>query len=209
MTALDRDRKDDPANQEPSTWVTLREASVKSAVSVATLRRWYRADKIRSRLDDGENGRRRLVVLEEVLARAKRSTGEEVVASPPSSDATLAPPDRILVPVDAWEKALSQLGDLHQADSRLAEALERAAKAETERDFLRERLRELQRRLEHLQALVQEGELNRISQADEGPAMGEDRIPDSHVEDVKIEWRNESSEKEPDRGFRWSWKGRS
>jgi hypothetical protein len=209
MTALDRERNDVTADQEPSTWVTLREASAQAGVSVADLRKWYRSDKIRSRLDTGEHGSRRLVILEEVLARAKRPTGEGMVPSPSSSDATPAPPGTIPVPIDAWEKALAQLGDLHQADKELAEARERAVKAETEGYFLRERLREMQRRLERLQALVQDVESSGISQPDEGSATGEDRIPESHVEDVEIEWRNESSDKEPDRGFRWPWSGRS
>ena len=38
---------------------------------------------------------------------------------------------------------LDQLGNLHQAGQELAEARERAAKAETEATFLRERLAEL------------------------------------------------------------------
>lgn len=58
-----------------------------------------------------------------------------------------APPDpptgTMLVPVDAWNKMLLQLGNLHQAGRELAEARERAAKAETEATFLRERLKEL------------------------------------------------------------------
>lgn len=207
--AMERDPKGDAAGREPTTWVTLREASVQSGVSISALRKWYRADKIRSRLDAGPNGRRRLVDLEEVLARTQRPTGEEIVPSPSSSDAMVVPPGTLLVPSDAWEKTLVQLGDLHQADRELAEARERAAKAETERDFLRERLRELQRRIEHLQALVQNVESNRITQTDEGSAMSGDRINESHVEDVEIEWRKESSEKAPDRGFRWSWRGRS
>jgi len=47
------------------------------------------------------------------------------------------------VPIDAWNKMLNQLGNLHEAGQQLAEARERAAKAETEAKFLRERLAEL------------------------------------------------------------------
>ena len=49
----------------------------------------------------------------------------------------------MLVPVDAWNKMLNQLGNLHEAGQQLAEARERAAKAETESVFLRERLSEM------------------------------------------------------------------
>lgn len=48
----------------------------------------------------------------------------------------------MLVPIDAWDKMLMQLGNLHQAGQELAEARERAAKAETEVRFLKERLAE-------------------------------------------------------------------
>ncbi len=49
----------------------------------------------------------------------------------------------MLVPIDAWNKMLNQLGNLHEAGQQLAEARERAAKAETEAVFLRERLAEM------------------------------------------------------------------
>ncbi len=49
----------------------------------------------------------------------------------------------MLVPVDAWNKMLNQLGNLHEAGQQLAEARERAGKAETEAKFLRERLAQM------------------------------------------------------------------
>jgi len=55
----------------------------------------------------------------------------------------VAPEGTVLVPIAAWDKMLMQLGNLHEAGQQLAEAKERAAKAETEAKFLRERLREL------------------------------------------------------------------
>ena len=51
--------------------------------------------------------------------------------------------DTMIVPIDAWNKMLNQLGNLHEAGQQLAAATERAAKAETEAAFLRERLAEL------------------------------------------------------------------
>lgn len=59
--------------------------------------------------------------------------------------------EAVLVPVDEWARILSQLGNLHQAGRELAEARERAAKAETESTFLRERLREMRGRVEDLE----------------------------------------------------------
>jgi hypothetical protein len=53
----------------------------------------------------------------------------------------------MLVPIDAWDKMLLQLGNLHEAGQQLAEARERAAKAETEAQFLKERLTELRTEL--------------------------------------------------------------
>ena len=49
----------------------------------------------------------------------------------------------MLVPIDAWNKMLEQLGNLHEAGQQLADARERAAKAETEATFLRARLAEI------------------------------------------------------------------
>ena len=49
--------------------------------------------------------------------------------------------ENMLVPVSAWKKVLGQLGNLHEADKLMAEARERAAKAEAESEFLREKLK--------------------------------------------------------------------
>jgi hypothetical protein len=62
----------------------------------------------------------------------------EPVAVEPDS-----PPGTMVVPIEAWDKMLLQLGNLHEAGQQLAEARERAGKAETEARFLRERLAEL------------------------------------------------------------------
>jgi hypothetical protein len=66
---------------------------------------------------------------------------------PATRDAEI-PEGTMLVPLDAWNKMLNQLGNLHEAGQQLAEARERAAKAETEVQFLRERLTELRTRTE-------------------------------------------------------------
>jgi hypothetical protein len=60
--------------------------------------------------------------------------------------------NQVLVPIDAWQRMMEQLGNLHQAGQQLADARERAAKAETETTFLRERLAELRAENERLRA---------------------------------------------------------
>jgi hypothetical protein len=56
----------------------------------------------------------------------------------------------MLVPRDAWDKLMDQLGNLHEAGQMLADARERAAKAETEATFLRERLGEMRQERDRL-----------------------------------------------------------
>lgn len=67
-----------------------------------------------------------------------------------SSQSAPPPPKRsegVLVPLDQWTSLLNQLGNLHQAGQQLAEARERAAKAETEAKFFSERLKEMREEL--------------------------------------------------------------
>ena len=66
--------------------------------------------------------------------------------SPPPDEPDV-PAGTMLVPIDAWDKMLPQLGNLHEAGQQLAEARERAGKAETEAKFLRERLSEMRTEL--------------------------------------------------------------
>ena len=56
----------------------------------------------------------------------------------------------LLVPLDAWNTVLNQLGNLHEASQQMAEARERAAKAESEADFLREKLKNTRQQLEEV-----------------------------------------------------------
>jgi len=140
----------------PTGWLTLREASEATGIPASTLRNWARKGKIPSRLEETPSGPRRMVTRHGVEARA-RELGHEVratedpvprpdvvaaAASPPPPNQTSPPPGTMLVPIDAWDKMLLQLGNLHQAGQQLAEARERAARAETEAAFLRERLAE-------------------------------------------------------------------
>ena len=58
--------------------------------------------------------------------------------------------DRLMMPISAWEAVLGQLGNIHEASQEMAEARERAAKAEAENDFLRERIINLKEDIEIL-----------------------------------------------------------
>ena len=58
--------------------------------------------------------------------------------------------DSLLVPLDAWNTVLNQLGNLHEASQQMAEARERAAKAEAEAEFLREKLKNTREQLDQI-----------------------------------------------------------
>lgn len=140
-----------PAAAPPS-WVTLREAAEATGLKASTIRGWARRGKVPTRLWDGPQGPRRMVGAAETLARARGRQETPAPPSPPPQPPALpaaasggepVPPGSMLVPIDAWEKMLQQLGNLHEAGRQLAEARERAAKAETEARFLRERLTEM------------------------------------------------------------------
>jgi len=107
-------------------------------------------------------GGRWMVTPASVAAR-KRRTGrgaQRVTGPTPDGNA-------MLVPRDAWDRLLAQLGHLHEAGQQLAEARERAAKAETEASFLRERLAELRQERDGLQ--------QRLDDAGTGTAASSER----------------------------------
>jgi len=72
------------------------------------------------------------------------ATVPEPMAEPDPAGA--ATPGMELVPVDLYRLMLDQLGNLHEAGRDLAEARERAARAETEAQFLRTQLQDLRER---------------------------------------------------------------
>lgn len=153
-------------HQEPvpshGDWLTLREANELTGVPVATLRKWARRESVPSYLEETAAGQLRMVSLQGIYRRAEElgrevergsqvidlTRGEEVgsVTKPEVAEGTM------LVPLDAWNKMLNQLGNLHEAGQQLAEARERAAKAETEATFLRERLAEMRAELARARA---------------------------------------------------------
>lgn len=144
-------------------WRTLREAHLATGIPIDTLRKWVRRGAVSSFLDLRDGDPRRMVDMDAVYARA-RELGRPIRAlpdlgAPLEPEATVAgpadapqelvraatPPGTMIVPIAAWDKMLMQLGNLHEAGQQLAEARERAARAETESVFLRERLGELRR----------------------------------------------------------------
>jgi hypothetical protein len=141
----------------PTRWVTLHEAEEVTGVPASTVRNWARKDRIPTRFELSTDGQVRMVGLDEVVARArhlgrlrpKPAGGPDPAPPqrPPASSGPAAetPEGSVLVPVDAWNRMINQLGNLHEAGQQLAEARERAARAETEATFLRERLAEMRK----------------------------------------------------------------
>ncbi len=141
----------EPPVDLPGGRIPLREASHQFGVSVSTLRSWSRDGKVDAITTEG----RWMVTPGSVAARlSERHSGRSRYTrrkttragrSGPSADGTT-----MLVPRDAWDKLMDQLGNLHEAGQMLAEARERAAKAETEAVFLRERLGEMRQERDRL-----------------------------------------------------------
>ncbi len=124
--------------------ITLRDAAARYGRSVGTLRSWAKQGRIDAVKD--ERGRWMAdpaSVAAESAQRAAtppvtRAEGPAPAATGPTEDGTA-----MLVPRDAWDRLIDQLGNLHEAGLMLAEARERAAKAETEAAFLRDRLSDM------------------------------------------------------------------
>ncbi len=133
-------------------WMTLRQASDAAGIPLSTVRNWARKGRVPTALEESPDGTRRIVSLAAVESRARQMghatprsepRGHEPDASGIELEQVAPPPGTMLVPIAAWDKMLMQLGNLHRAGQELAEARERAARAETEAVFLRERLAEL------------------------------------------------------------------
>ncbi len=128
-------------------WVTLRQASDDTGVSISTLRSWYRKGLIDSRVEKGPNGSQRIVRLQEVAARARPAT------RPAGTGDGL--PDRN-----------ARAGELRQVIEELAAARERAGRAEARADLLAQELSELRERAangggEHVATLEAENRMLR------------------------------------------------
>ena len=83
--------------------------------------------------------------------RADAASDDTIVADPvdpaasADGDGVEELPGRMVVPIDTWSRILEQVGHVHEAGQQLAEARERAARAETENRFLRDQLAELKK----------------------------------------------------------------
>ena len=136
-------------------WATLRQAESASGIASSTIRNWARKGKVASRLEQRADGPRRMVRLGDVVARAQKvDTPPPAPVSKAGTVAADVPEGQMLVPLDAWERMLIQLGNLHEAGQQLADAKERAAKAETETSFLRERIAEIRGERDQLRERV-------------------------------------------------------
>ncbi len=129
---LAEDRPSAPAR------ISLKEASRRYGVALASLRTWCRAGEVDAVMGKGPQARQWMVTPASVAARKRRAGAGGKAAAGPTTDGSA-----MLVPRDAWDRLLAQLGNLHEAGQQLAAARERAAKAETEAAFLRERLTEM------------------------------------------------------------------
>lgn len=142
-------------------WLTVREASDATGVPASTIRKWARHDNVPSFLEETSDGFLRIVSMRGI-ERWTEEIGRDIESPDPGSEVDLtteeqaratredqaAPEGSMIVPLDAWNRMLNQLGNLHEAGQQLAEARERAAKAETEARFLKERLTDLRHELE-------------------------------------------------------------
>jgi len=156
--------------------IDLREASRRFGVSPSTLGAWARKGAIDAVMV-GEGGKKRWMAVPESvahhLAGRKRKGGGKSARSAPGRTSPTADGAAMLVPRDAWDRLIEQLGNLHEAGMALAESRERAAKAETEAGFLRERLGEMRSERDALRSRVDGG-----ANATDGvrPPSGWDRI---------------------------------
>ena len=82
--------------------------------------------------------------------KSEESISSEKAPENPQKNVETPEEGSLLVPLDAWNTVLNQLGNLHEASQQMAEARERAAKAESEADFLREKLKNTRQQLEEV-----------------------------------------------------------
>ncbi|MGI9667622.1 MAG: hypothetical protein ACR2N2_11120 [Acidimicrobiia bacterium] len=209
-----------PTGKKPRSkrsWVTLKEAEAATGIPSNTLRKWVRKETLASYLESDGDLAIRMVDLNDVERRAAelgRPTAPVVVDTQEHDDAAASPttssssdpawpaseedvaapvPDgTMLVPVDAWNKMLAQLGNLHEAGQQLADARERAGKAETEAAFLREQLAETRKSVDAIaddvSDPVQQVQADDTAEVHPGDDGGADARPD-RVKPTTTYWR--------------------
>ena len=82
--------------------------------------------------------------------KSEESISSENAPENPQKNVETPEEGSLLVPLDAWNTVLNQLGNLHEASQQMAEARERAAKAELEAEFLREKLKNTRQQLDEV-----------------------------------------------------------
>ena len=87
---------------------------------------------------------------ENTVQKSEQSISEEKPLEDPQKNVETSEEGSLLAPLDAWNTVLNQLGNLHEASQQMAEARERAAKAELEADFLREKLKNTRQQLDEV-----------------------------------------------------------
>jgi hypothetical protein len=135
-------------------WVDLREASRQAGVSIPTLRKWYRQEKISSRLAPGPHGPQREVLRAEVLARVHSMDGRDPEPNPDTRDGVQAVVVHVPEPNPDSGRGLltlsvEQVWAMYERVHREArDAEQRAARAEAQAGVLKEQLdREREERL--------------------------------------------------------------
>ena len=132
--------------------IDLREASRRFGVAASTLGGWARNGKIDGVKASSSGGQKWMVTPESVAHHLAARAPDRPADPPPGRTAPTPDGAAMLVPRDAWDRLMEQLGNLHEAGLNLAEARERAARAETEAEFLRERLAEMRSERDALRA---------------------------------------------------------
>lgn len=124
------------ADRTPFGWVTLAEAEEEAGISRSSLRAWYRAGKIPSRLVPGPYGVQRLVPLDAVLQTVRRSPrlGHLAVTERRQRRSAAAVPT--VGDGDDRRSEAAAAALLAEARQRADDALERARAAETRADRL-------------------------------------------------------------------------
>ena len=80
----------------------------------------------------------------------KEKLEKETPSTDPVDEEVLSSSENMIIPLTAWEAIVNQLGNIHEASQNMAEARERAAKAEAENNFLREKIVNLKEDIEIL-----------------------------------------------------------
>jgi hypothetical protein len=162
--------------------ITLREAESRFGVPVTRLRTWARDGDINGVMGPGPSGGRMWLVTPESVAHHLSRTAAAQDQEPARAAKTGPTPDgaAMLVPRDAWDRLMDQLGNLHEAGIALAEARERAARAETEASFLRERLAELR---------TERDELKQRADAPQRPAPASEAGPRTAADHLREAYR--------------------